>query len=37
LSRDGQRFLMPQPVAEPGAASVPAINVILNWPSLLAK
>ena len=34
-SRDGQRFLMPQPVG--GRASAPAINVILNWTSLLPK
>lgn len=37
VSRDGQRFLMPQPVAGPGGASAPTINVILNWTSLLPK
>jgi eukaryotic-like serine/threonine-protein kinase len=34
-SRDGQRFLMPQPAG--GRESAPAINVILNWTSLLPK
>ncbi|MSO52174.1 MAG: hypothetical protein EXQ51_07135, partial [Acidobacteria bacterium] len=37
VSPDGQRFLMPQPVAGDKASASPAINVILNWPALLKK
>jgi hypothetical protein len=38
LSRDGQRFLIPQ--ANPGAAQTPAtpqITVVLNWTAALNK
>ena len=35
VSPDGQRFLMPQPVAGDKASASPAINVILNWTALL--
>ena len=37
VSPDGQRFLMPQPVAGDKASASPAINVILNWTALLNK
>ena len=37
VSRDGQRFLMPQPVAGPGGATAATINVVLHWTSWLPK
>jgi hypothetical protein len=33
-SRDGQRFLV---AAQSQATTVPPLNVILNWPQLLAE
>ena len=37
VSRDGQRFLIPRPVAAPSDASATSFTVVLNWPSLLKK
>jgi Tol biopolymer transport system component/predicted Ser/Thr protein kinase len=37
VSPDGQRFVMPQPVAGAKESAMPTINVVLNWTSLLRK
>jgi Tol biopolymer transport system component len=37
VSRDGQRFLIPRPVAAPSDTSATSFTVVLNWPSLLKK
>lgn len=37
VSPNGQRFLIPQPIATVKGNAPPTINVILNWTSLLKQ